>query len=62
MCGAVHRNLEYQTSLRFQLQRFSCLYLWLVLALLAFFSPLTMIILPQTGVFPLKHSQVNIQN
>ena len=57
MCG-VPRNLEYQPNLTHQLQRFSCLYLSLLLAMLAFLSPLTMLILPQTGAFPLKHSQV----
>jgi hypothetical protein len=56
------RNLDYQPNMSFQLQRFSCLYLSLLLALVAFLSPLAMLILPQTGAFPLKHSQVSRQD
>jgi len=53
-----NRNLEYQSSLGFQIQRFSGHYVTIFLSLVSFVSPIIMVILPHASIFSLRNSQL----
>ena len=56
------QNLDYQTSLGFQVRRFSGHYSTILLSVLSFLSSILMIILPHTSIFNLRLAMLLFRN